>query len=464
LVSIIVKTTDKQREAIQAQSTHVLVRGIPGSGKTVVLVEKVKDILENEPQAKILFITYNHTLRAYIESQLEDVEVSKQLTLTTYHAWAKTALTKVLGDIGTNDFRKIDAIFKKNYNNYQSKSKYFTNKEYEKFVKEEWEWTKGKAIQSLEEYLDVTRTGRGVSLGPKSRQELYYFFEQVEGEVLLKDLLPHVNYGKIVMRHAEKVQAAFGYTHILVDEAQDLTQAEMTSLSRVTGDNAQLVVAADLGQKIYKTDYTWKSAEINILGGRTKTLDIAHRSTKQIMDLAASLIQNDPLVKDDTDGRPQNVVREGSMPYVLRTRNDKKCVVSLVKQLRESNANLSIGVLTFSNGGAEQIVAELNAAMLSAKKVDKYSPKVEKTKVNVMTMYGAKGLEFDVVLIPAMSERFPYLNNILKEDKEEQINLMRRLLYVSMTRARNELYLIHTGQPSQYIEELDSSLYISKFI
>ena len=113
MVSIIVKTTDKQREAIQAQSTHVLVRGIPGSGKTVVLVEKVKDILENEPQAKILFITYNHTLRAYIESQLEDVEVSKQLTLTTYHAWAKMALTKVLGDIGTNDFRKIDAIFKK---------------------------------------------------------------------------------------------------------------------------------------------------------------------------------------------------------------------------------------------------------------------------------------------------------------------------------------------------------------
>ena len=61
MVSIIVKTTDKQREAIQAQSTHVLVRGIPGSGKTVVLEEKVKDILENEPQAKILFITYNHT-------------------------------------------------------------------------------------------------------------------------------------------------------------------------------------------------------------------------------------------------------------------------------------------------------------------------------------------------------------------------------------------------------------------
>lgn len=464
MVSIIVKTTEKQREAIQATSMHVLVRGIPGSGKTVVLVEKTKEILENEPNAKILFITFNHTLRAYIQSQFEDVDLSNKLTLTTYHAWAKAALNKVLGDIGTNDFRKIDAIFKKHYNSYPSKSTYFTNQEYVKFVKEEWEWTKGKAIQSLEEYLDISRSGRGVSLGAKPRQELFDFFELVEGEILLKGLLPHVNYGKLIMRHADKVRKAFGYTHILVDEAQDLTQAEMTSLSRVAGDGGQLVVAADLGQKIYKTDYTWKSAEINILGGRTKTLDIAHRSTKQIMDLATSLILHDPLVKTDDGERPQQVVREGGIPHVLRTRSDKKCVVDLVSQFRQKDPSVTIGVLTFTNSGGDSIVAELNKANLSAKKVDKTSPKIDKSKVNVMTMYGAKGLEFDIVIIPALSERFPYLNNVLKEDQEEQINLMRRLLYVSMTRARNELYLIHTDQPSRYILEMDPDLYISKFV
>lgn len=463
MVSIIIKST-KQREAIEARSTHVLVRGIPGSGKTVVLVEKVKDVLENEPEAKILFITFNHTLRAYIESQLEDIELTNKLTLTTYHAWAKEALSNVLDGIGTNDFKKIDYIFKQHYAKYPSKSKYFVNKEYEKFVKEEWEWTKGKAIHSLEDYLEITRSGRGVALGSKSRQELYAFFEQVEGEILLKDLVPHVNYGKLVMRHTDKIRKAYGYTHILVDEAQDLTQAEMTSLSRITGDNGQLVVAADLGQKIYKTDYTWKSAEINILGGRTKTLDIAHRSTKQIMELATSLIQHDPLVKTEEEGRPQQVVREGNMPYVLRTRSEKKCVVDLVKQLSNNGNDLSIGVLTFTNSGAIQIVNELNATGVGAKKVDKSSPKIEKEKVNVLTMYGAKGLEFDIVLIPAMNERFPYLANILEEDQEEQINLMRRLLYVSMTRARNELYIIHTGQPSRYLEELDTKLYISKFV
>ena len=169
-------------------------------------------------------------------------------------------------------------------------------------------------------------------------------------------------------------------------------------------------------------------------------------------------------MKTDEEGRPQQVVREGNMPYVLRTRSDKKCVVDLVKQLRKNSNDSSIGILTFTNSGANQIVNELNAASISAKKVDKNSPKLEKEKVNVMTMYGAKGLEFDIVLIPAMSERFPYLANILEEDQEEQINLMRRLLYVSMTRARNELYLIHTVQPSRYLEELDKKLYISKFV
>lgn len=464
MVSIVIKTTEKQQEAIQAQSTHVLVRGIPGSGKTIVLVEKVKDVLENEPNAKVLFITFNHTLRAYLEAQLEDIVSTSKLELTTYHTWAKGVLTNVLDGLGANDFRKIDAIFKRHYTNYSSKSTYFVNKGYEKFVMEEWEWVKGKAIDSMEEYLDVTRTGRGVSLGPKSRQELYAFFEQVEGDILVKNLVPHVNYGKLVMRHADKIRQAFGYTHILVDEAQDLTQAEMTSLSRVVGDMGQLVVAADLGQKIYKTDYTWKSAEINILGGRTKTLDLAHRSTRQIMDLATSLIQHDPLVKSDIQGRPQQVVRGGGKPDVLRTSNDKKCVVELVKHLRKDGADFSIGVLTFTNIEADRIVKEINSINIDAKKVDKSSPKLERTKVNVMTMYGAKGLEFDIVLIPAMNERFPYLSNILVEDHEEQINLMRRLLYVSMTRARNELYLIHTGQPSRYLLELDEKLYISKFV
>lgn len=464
MVSIVIKTTEKQQEAIQAQSTHVLVRGIPGSGKTIVLVEKVKDILENEPSSKVLFITFNHTLRAYIEAQLENFDATSKLELTTYHTWAKGVLTNVLNGLGTNDFRKIDAIFKRHYNKYSSKSNYFVNKDYEKFVMEEWEWMKGKAVNSMEEYLEVARTGRGVSLGPKSRQELYAFFEQVEGDILLKNLVPHVNYGKLVMRHADKIRQVFGYTHILVDEAQDLTQAEMTSLSRVVGDNGQLVVAADLGQKIYKTEYTWKSAEINILGGRTKTLDIAHRSTKQIMDLATSLIQNDPLVKSDDQGRPQQVVREGEIPHVLRTKNDKKSVVELVKHLRKDSAELSIGILTFTNKEADQIVKEINSVSIDAKKVDKNSPKLERTKVNVMTMYGAKGLEFDVVIIPAMNERFPYLTNILEEDREEQINLMRRLLYVSMTRARNELYLIYTGEPSRYLIEMDNKLYTTKTV
>ena len=81
-------------------------------------------------------------------------------------------MSEALDGIGTNDFKRIDAIFKKHYTKHPSKSKYFVNKEYEKFVKEEWEWTKGKAIQSLEEYLEISRTRRGVALGPKSRQDI----------------------------------------------------------------------------------------------------------------------------------------------------------------------------------------------------------------------------------------------------------------------------------------------------
>ena len=453
------KKTEKQNEAINANSAHVLVRGVPGSGKTVVLVEKVKQILETASEAKILFITFNHTLKSYLEMQLQGVSYNHaQFSLTTYHVWAKEVLNQVI-TLGKNDFRYIDNIFYKMYREHESKSRYFTDKTYESFVKEEWEWMKGKAITNVDEYVKVARTGRSIALSPSARKELYAFFEQVEGVILSRNLVPHANYGMLVMRHAEAIREVYGYTHVFVDEAQDLTQAEMTSLSRIVGEDGQLVIAADLGQKIYKTDFTWKSAEVNIQGGRTKTLDIAHRSTKQIMDLAASLLAHDPLVKTEEEGRPQKVVREGSLPLVVKVKNEKKAVIELMKAIMEADTDARIGILCYSNAAADNFVKVLEKQNIPSVKIDRNGGDMQSSGAKLMTMHGAKGLEFDGVIITGLNERFPSFYKVLEDDKEEHINSSRRLLYVSMTRARKDLYLLCNGDSSQFINELNEKYY-----
>ena len=65
----------------------------------------------------------------------------------------------------------------------------------------------------------------------------------------------------------------------------------------------------------------------------------------------------------------------------------------------------------------------------------------EGAKVNMMTMHGAKGLEFDVVFLPGWEEGlFPHQKS-LEEKGDFALEEERRLAYVGITRAKKEAYL-----------------------
>jgi DNA helicase-2/ATP-dependent DNA helicase PcrA len=89
----------------------------------------------------------------------------------------------------------------------------------------------------------------------------------------------------------------------------------------------------------------------------------------------------------------------------------------------------------------------------------------DKEYLNIMTLHGAKGLEFDVVFLPGWEEgKVPLIrDNNLEEE--------RRLAYVGLTRARKKVYISYSkykyvyndyeciqlsNQPSRFIKELPS--------
>ena len=78
--------------------------------------------------------------------------------------------------------------------------------------------------------------------------------------------------------------------------------------------------------------------------------------------------------------------------------------------------------------------------------------------VECMTIHSAKGLEYDTIFIIDANEGvMPHKKAVLDEDIEEE----RRLFYVAMTRAKNELYIFSTkeqyGKPvitSRFVEDI----------
>ena len=90
-------------------------------------------------------------------------------------------------------------------------------------------------------------------------------------------------------------------------------------------------------------------------------------------------------------------------------------------------------------------------------------------QIRLSTIHQAKGLEFDVVFVIMLCDGlFPSARSLDERDGEEE---ERRLFYVAVTRAKNELYLTYplmrfmpgsTGdimqQPSRFLAEIPKDL------
>ena len=73
--------------------------------------------------------------------------------------------------------------------------------------------------------------------------------------------------------------------------------------------------------------------------------------------------------------------------------------------------------------------------------------------VNLLTYHAAKGLEFELVLLPRLEEKeLPCRQARTPAELAEE----RRLLYVGMTRAKRELAITWVGKPSRFLLELGS--------
>lgn len=115
-------------------------------------------------------------------------------------------------------------------------------------------------------------------------------------------------------------------------------------------------------------------------------------------------------------------------------------------------------------GGLAQFLEEIE---LDAARVAAEESSHERPLVTLITMHNTKGLEFDRVIVTGMEEGlFPRGGDEGEEDLEEE----RRLFYVAITRAKEELYFtycrtrrlqgrIQEVKPSRFLKELPSSVW-----
>jgi superfamily I DNA/RNA helicase len=124
------------------------------------------------------------------------------------------------------------------------------------------------------------------------------------------------------------------------------------------------------------------------------------------------------------------------------------------KWIDDGTAPETIGLLVPTRKEAESLPRALGDRGVTVAFVDRDTAGPSATP-QVMTMHRAKGMEFaKVILFGVGAKNLPrryQIDNLPEGDQAEALQRERSLLYVAATRARDELIVIHSGQPSELL-------------
>lgn len=220
---------------------------------------------------------------------------------------------------------------------------------------------------------------------------------------------------------------AFG--HVIVDEAQELSPMAWRLLMRRCPSRSMTIVGDVAQTGALSGTPSWADALAPYVARRWRLteLTVSYRTPAEIMAVAA-----DVLAEIDPALRPPRSVRESGVPPWDRTVPDERLAAELVAEAtREATALTEgrLGVLVPA-GRVDELGSAVTAALPEAAVGE--HPELE-SRVVVLTVAQAKGLEFDSVLVVDP-------DRMVAESPRGRSDL-----YVALTRATQRLGILRAG-------------------
>jgi len=420
-------------EARISQNTSIrLVRGVSGSGKTLVLAQRACYLAAQYSEWKILVLTYNRQLCQHFEVGFKGYPNIKPLT---FHKLCRNILLR--NKLWKEPTNPTDWLLRYKVD-YPILSRLGV-----RFVEDEIKWIKETDISDREAYLTIERRGRGGErrLSRDMREQIYDVLDGYQAFLDEQSFLDWENVPHLVLdRLRSREISSPKYDAILIDESQDFAPVWIKVVTRLLNpEHGVLFLADDPAQSIYRF-YSWKEKGVHVVG-RTRWLKVPYRNTYEIYQAAYQLIATDPALQKSLEEEGLIVIpelnehsmRHGTKPLVRRYQNFDQETSNIRSQidllLREGVDSRQIAVLHRKRKGVEQIEEALKGC-----------------DVSIDTFHAYKGLEFEVVFLTQLQETRDFRGS------EKNVSAERRLVYMAMTRAREKLYMSYSGKlPEKYL-------------
>lgn len=273
-------------------------------------------------------------------------------------------------------------------------------------------------------------------------------------EALIKRALPYMMVGGTKFYDRKEIKDVLAYLRVLYNPFDDLSLLRIInvpkrSIGATTVAKLQDYARAN-GTSLFMT--LTQLHLVDTIKGKTKekleefgilifTL-VAEMEDKTVLDILESILDRTGYLaqlEESTD--PQDQARAENIGELL----------SVAKDFQDTNPN----------GTVEDFLEQV--ALVND--VDSFEQ--EESKVTLMTLHAAKGLEFPIVFLGGLEEGlFPHSRTLMNP---EEIEEERRLAYVGITRAEKELYISNATTrtvfgrtssylPSRFIDEIPEEL------
>lgn len=481
--------TDDQRALAEIRQPGLLViKGVGGSGKTTVAAYRVKtlaDRIQRQPALlqsgprRVLYLCFNKPLADTVERvllTLYGAVIPPIVQVRTLHSWMLSYLSEHAGE--RVDMQALSRAVERACRTERARilSSPALRALASDYVMDEIAYViLGRGLETHDQYLAADRAGRGQALSPADRDVIWSIYQCARQDCERQGVLPVEMAPARAMAYLEHDSRFISYEAVVLDEAQDLTPVQLRLAQRlVGGDLSRLTVFADAAQSIYRCGFRWKLAELTPRGGQVRTLNRNHRNTAPIQRLALNFLEQGVMPDEADTYIPQLASdRQGPRPELLAftstAREIEGVCAGIAEQITEGRVPpQNIAVLAGFKSHLELIEQGLrawgiacdNASGASARplrrgRAQKFS--AFHPGVKLLTMHGAKGLDFPHVYIVDLTTSGLPLDRIRDA---ESYAIQRRLLYTAMIRAGLTLTISTVrGHSHRLIQELDPALY-----
>lgn len=496
-----------QKEYVEKRTNGPFrLSGGAGTGKTVVLVHRAVRLARDNPDTRILVVSFTRNLVDMIRTQIRARDSSVRInahpgrpgiavqTMDQVANWVlqqgaeraagqpsqeensfAASMKAVLGwgMLRKPAFRKAGAYGASPWDEAMNaaSSELPENLRVAPFFQSEYqEVILPGEITTVQDYARASRVGRGSRLGRKQRKAVWDVVTQYRDEGLAAQAVDWDEAAAVAAHLLRGPGAQPAADHVLIDEGQDFTPTRW-KLARALVANGpdDLFIAEDSNQRIYGNRIVLGHYGIEIRG-RARRLRLNYRTTEENLQLALKMLEGGSYNVDEIEDAEGTAMRTGDryissrsgpVPTLLPADHlaheydmAAKLVEEWVSELSFENLDSNtLGILTRTRKQRDAVVHALNERGVSTAPVD--TQDIPRGMPAVMTLHRAKGTEFSRVLLFGVSEdaipRFFAGSQYDEQAAQDSALRERSLLYVGATRARDRLAISWSKEASPYL-------------